>query len=163
MENISHIREKKDEGASMVGIYRFTIRDAVTGAIKRVYEYKNLIPTVGRAQIAKALSGDITTAQEIRITHTSLGTGATAPANGDTQLQTEVFRKPVASSTFSNNVLYVTAFYTAPEVSGSFLEAGIHINATATANSGVLFSRVAISVTKSVTATLTIDYTVTIT
>src|SRR3989344_4900596 len=141
---MSNILEKQPEGLKLTGIWRFTFRDAVTGEITRVQEYKNLIPTSGRQQIAKALSGDITLAAEIRITHTSLGTGITAPANGDTQLQTETFRKGVASATFSSNQLFITAFYTALEVTGTFKEAGLHINATITPNSGVLFSRVAI-------------------
>jgi len=150
------------ELVSLKGIWKFTLRDVVTGAV-RVLEYENLIPTVGRQQIAKALSGGTSTAAEIKINYTSLGSGLTAPANGDTQLQTEVFRKLVASGTFSSNQLFITAFYTAAEAVGTHKEAGLHINGTASANSGILFSRVAINVIKAATETLTIDYTVTIT
>jgi len=146
----------------MVGIWRFTIRDAVTGRIKRVQTYRNLLPTVGRAAIANHLTSATPSPAALRINKTALGTGVTAPANGDTQLQTETFRKDTASATNSNNVGFVTAFYTAPEVSGTFREAGLFINGTATVNSGTLFSRVAINITKTASETLTIDYTLTI-
>ena len=156
------IKEQKEEGAHFIGIWRFTIRDEKTGKVKRVYEYKNLIPTVGRTAIANHLSDATPDIPNLRVNYSALGTNTTAPANGDTQLGTETFRKAIASETNSNNVAYFTAFYTAAEVSGTFREAALFINATATANSGTLFSRVAINITKSLTETLTIDYTVTI-
>ena len=154
---------KEKEGSKLIGEWKFTIRDAKTGAIKRVQTYKNLIPTSGRNNVAKALAGDLSAIAEAEINFTSLGTDATAPTNGDTTLGTETFRKAVASSTSSANQLFVTAFYTAVEVTGTFSEAGLHIDGTGAVDSGVLFSRVIISVTKSATETLTIDYTVTIT
>jgi len=160
---MKEIKVKEKENTGIKGHWKFTIRDAKTGKIKRVYDYDNLIPTVGRAQIAKALEAALSALSEIEINFTSLGTGLTAPANGDTTLETETFRKAVASLTSSSNQLFITAFYTAAEVSGTFKEAGIFINGTATLDSGVLFSRVAIDVTKSTSETLTIDYTVTIT
>ena len=153
------------EGAKMTGHYRFTIRDAKTGEIKRVYEYENLIPTAGRNLVAQALAGSLSAIADIEINFTSLGTGSTAADNGDTTLETETFRKGVASVTVSNNQLFITAFYTAAEVTGTFNEAGVHINGSGTPDSGILFSRVILSpaVTKSAIETLTIDYTVTIT
>jgi len=154
---------KQNEGLKLHGVWRFTIRDAATGKIKRVQEYKNLIPTIGRRQIAKGLSGGFIVVAEAAINFTSLGSGTNAPANGDTQLQTEVFRKTVASNTFSANQLFVTAFYTATEAVGTHREAGLHINGTVTVNSGILFSRVAINVVKSATETLTIDYSISFT
>jgi len=91
-----------------------------------------------------------------------VGTGTNAPANGDTTLQTETARTVVASRTNASNVAYITGFYGATDVSGTLREAGIFIGATATANSGTLLSRVAINVTKAVTETLTLDWTITI-
>ena len=142
--------------------WTFTLRDVNTG-VERKFVYKNLIPTAGRAAIGNQLTNVAPSPNPLRVNFTSLGTGVTAPANGDTQLQTETFRKAIASATNASNIAYMTAFYTAPEVSGTFREAGLHIAATGTANSGTLFSRVAINITKSVSETLTIDYTITIT
>lgn len=123
---------------------------------------KNLIPTVGRTAIANWLTQSSPSPASIRLNYTALGTGVVAPANGDVQLGTETYRKVIASETNSNNVAYATAFYTAVECSGTYTEAGVFMNGTGTANSGTLFSRVAVSITKTTSNTLTIDYTITI-
>lgn len=166
---------KKQEGVGFKGVWKFTKREAINceehggygicecGAIKSIQEYDNLIPTVGRSLMAEALSGGLSVIEDIEINFTSLGTGSTPPANGDTILETETFRKAVASATFDANQLFITAFYTAPEVSGTFSEAGVHIKGTGSVDTGTLFSRVAIDVTKSPSETLTIDYTTTLT
>ena len=161
---MKNILEKKQEGIGMQGKgkYTFTIRDAKTKAIKRVYEYYNLIPTVARENLARGLAGGISSLADISVNESSLGTGVTPPANGDTTLQTEVHRTGIGSSTFVDNKYFATAFYTAPEVSGTFKEAGLHINGTGAPDSGLLFSRVVIDITKSLSETLTIDYEVTI-
>lgn len=130
-----------------------------------VYKQPNINPTVGRTMIANNLASASPTTV-MRLNYSSLGTGTAAPANADTTLATETFRKLLASYTNSNNIAYFTAFYTGPEVSGTFYEAGLHAGATATANSGVLFSRVLLSaptgITKTLTNSLTIDYVCTI-
>jgi len=81
-------------------------------------------------------------------------------------LDTETYRTTTASSTNSNNVAYVTAFYTATECNGTYKEAGLFCNGTGAADSGVLFSRVLLNapsgIAKTVTETLTVDYTITI-
>ena len=145
----------------MEGVYKFTLRDIYTGE-EEVITVKNLIPTAGRAAIANWLTQASPSPASIKLNYTALGTGVTAPANGDTQLQTETYRKAVSSTTNSNNIAYATAFYTAAECSGTFTEAGIFMNGTGSANSGTLFSRVAISITKTTSQSLTIDYTITI-
>ena len=122
---------------------------------------ENLIPTVGRAALANWLTNGSPSPASLRLNYTALGTNNTAPANADTQLGTETYRKAIASETSANNVAYCTAFYTASEVSGTFYEAGVFMNATATANSGTLFSHVAVSIIKDLLTTLTIDYTIT--
>lgn len=147
----------------MFGVYLFTIRDAVTNVIIRRSMAFNLIPTVGRAAIANHLTDPSPSPTSLRINFTALGSGSTAPANGDTTLETETFRKAVASQTNLNNVAFATAFYTASEAVGTHNEAGLFIGATITPDSGTLFSRVAITITKTNTETLTIDYTITIT
>lgn len=129
------------------------------------YVQPNLNPTVGRTMIANNLSNTSPTTV-MRINYSSLGTGTAAPANSDTTLATETYRKLLASYTNSNNIAYFTAFYTGPETSGVFKEAGLFAGATATANSGVLFSRVLLSapsgINKTLTNSLTIDYVLTI-
>lgn len=127
----------------------------------RVEVVENLIPTVGRTMIANNLT-DASPDNVMRANYIALGTGGTAPANANTQLGTEVYRNAVASETNANNVAYVTGFFSATETTGTYAEAGIFCNGTASANTGVLLSRVLITVTKSSVETLTIDWTLTI-
>lgn len=159
MKEISNF---KNENISLKGEYRFILRDAITGKIKKIQRYENIVPTVGRALLANNLT-TATPTNDPQINYVALGSGATTPANSDTQLTTEVYRNQTASSTNSNNIAYVTGFFSASETSGTYAEAGIFADGTGTANTGVLISHVLISVTKSNTETLTIDWTLTIT
>lgn len=149
------------ESVMLKGVYTFTIRDAVTGAVKRTHRYENIVPTVARQNIANNMTAS-SPASSLLINKAALGTGTNTPANSDTQLQTETYRNDVASKTNSANVAYVTAFYSAAEVSGTFREIGLFAGGTASANTGVLMSRVAINITKSTSETLTVDWTLTI-
>lgn len=149
------------EKVALKGVYKFTIRDAQTGRIKRVYRYENIVPTVGRTMIANNLTATSPT-NTPRVTHVALGSGTNTPANADTQLQTETYRNAAASRTNVNNIAYITGFFSATETSGTYRECGLFSNGTGSANSGVLLSRVAINVTKSTSETLTIDWTLTI-
>jgi len=151
----------QNEKCCLKGTWKFTIRDAKTNKIKREYIYNNIIPTVGRTLIANQLT-DATPTNDPRINYVALGSGTNVPANSDTTLQTETYRNAVASETNSNNIAYITGFFSATEVTGTFREAGLFADAVDTPDDGVLCSRVAINVTKSVTETLTIDWTLTI-
>ena len=139
---------------------RYRAFRAIPGLVKRRIVHENLNPSVGLRQVCKALSNNIAGASEIAVNYGSVGTGTNAPAAGDTTLQTETYRKAVSSLTYgtSNTKFYATMFYTASETSGTFREVGLFINGTGTANSGTLWSRAAINVTKAVTETLTVDY-----
>ena len=141
--------------------FTFTIRDAETGKIKRRYKYHNLVVSVGRANIADRLAGD--NANSLNLDFGELGTGVTPPANGDTALETPVFRKAIASSTSASNQAFISYFFTAVEVSGTFKEFGTFIDGTITIGSGILFSHLAIDITKTLSETLTIDVTYTVT
>ena len=154
---------KSDETLKIKGHLKLTFRDAITGKIKRISEYDNLICTVGKTMIADNLT-NASPDNVMRINYVALGTDATAPSAGDTTLGAEASgdRNTVASETNSNNVAYFTGFFNAPDYSGSFKEAGLFAEGTATEDTGILFSHVAIDETKAVTETLTIDWTVTV-
>lgn len=152
---------KIPEGAMARGQYDITIRHAVSGIPLRSYRYVNLVPTVGRTMIANNLTSASPT-HSMLITHCALGSSGTAPANADTQLGTEVYRNAIASLSNSANVAFATGFFNAAETSGTYAEAGIFSNGTGTANTGVLVSHVALSVTKSTSETLTLDWSFTL-
>jgi hypothetical protein len=146
------------------GTWTVTRRDAATGRVLSTRVYKNIIPTVGRAAIAKQLTGGGT--YGAAITYVAVGTGGGAPANGDTQLATELTRKAIAGASNASNVLTVDGFFNETEANGVLTEAAIFGNgdatqASATANSGILYSRVTISETKTATESLTVTWTLT--
>lgn len=120
----------------------------------------NLIPTIGRSAFAKRLCGDTTYTGTVN--YVLLGTGSTAPANSDTQLTTETYRRLIFSATPVNNIAYITGVFTAAEVSGTFAEVGLVIDGTGTVNTGQLYSHALAAITKSAIQTLTIDWVVTL-
>jgi hypothetical protein len=179
------------EGTAMEGMYVITLADVVTeeakewerqaaaardrGDTKTAKGYMdmlnnkyghepqvvhNLIPTVGRSVLAQRLAN--TTTYTGIINKVALGTGTTPAANGDTTLGTETYRNNAASLTYSNNIAYITGFFTAAETNGTYAEVGLFIDGTASANTGQLFSRALASITKSSIQTLTIDWIITI-
>lgn len=123
------------------------------------FSLSNIVPTAGRTALAMRLAG--TTTYTSILNYGALGTNNTTPANTDTTLGTESYRKALASLTYSANIAYITQFYTASETSGTFSETGVVIDGTASANTGQLFSRALVSVTKTTSQTLTIDHTFT--
>lgn len=124
---------------------------------------ENIIPTVGRAVIAKWLIGDNTYTADTGINYGSLGDDNTAPTNADTTLGNETYRKAIASVSQVDNQAFVAAFYTATEVSGTFEECGLHIVGTGSADTGQLFSHFLTGgIVKSTTETLTVESEITI-
>lgn len=78
------------------------------------------------------------------ITYVALGTGTAAPTTGDTQLQTEVFRKKVSSYVNGATGEVHIDLYLAPGDAPSVAIAEVAFfggNASSTANSGTLFCR----------------------
>ena len=133
-------------------------------ALVRQLTVKNILPTAGRTVVAQWLTGDNSVDAANGANYGSLGTDNTAPANGDTALGTETYRKATSSSTNSSNVAFLSNFYTATEVTGTFEEAGWHLDGTGAADSGELLSHFLTgSIVKTSTETLTVESQITIT
>lgn len=145
--------------------YRSLIDELHRKYATRKMTIKNLCPTAGRAVLAQRLANTLTYTGIIN--YCVLGTGVGPAANGNTQLGTETYRKLVSSQTANSNVAYISTFFTATEVTGTFQEVGHVIDGSASANSGQLFSRITNSEsaelpkTKSATDSLTVDYAAT--
>lgn len=148
------------ENLGLTGKLKITKKD-LEGNIISVNNYDNVVCTVAKTMIANNLT-DTSPDNTMRINYGALGTNTTTPVAGDTQLGTESYRNMVASQTNSANIAYVTLFFSATECNGTYKEAGLFSNGTASANSGVLFSHVAIDETKTNVQTLTIEWTITI-
>jgi len=105
------------------------------GKIKVAFTTTNLITTVGKNSIADQLLASPAVAKP---THMAIGTGATAPALGDTTLQTELDRNTLTSKTRgANNIITMVGDWAAGDGTGAITEGGI-LNA---ASSGDLYSR----------------------
>jgi hypothetical protein len=106
----------------------------------REYAKQNLIVTTGRAVLAQRLANDTTYTGIIN--YGALGSGDTAPVNGDTTLETEVFRKTVASASDTDNIAFIDFFYSKSDTDGTYEEFGSFIDGTGSADTGQLFNRV---------------------
>lgn len=128
------------------------------------YEFdlvSNMFVTAGKNSIAAGLSGDTTKGF---ITYCAVGTGLTAPALSDTQLETEIFRKLCSVRSVSGNAATFQTFYTTSEANGNLKELGLFGDNTAsgTANSGTLYARNVVDRTKSSNDTLTLSWSITV-
>lgn len=150
-----------EKNISLKGHYKFTLKDIHTG-VEQVFEYENVITAATWTMIANNFT-DATPDNSMLLNKGLLGTGTSTPATTDTQLQTEVYRNNLASKSNVANLAYCTAFFNATETSGIYSEAGIVVDGTASANTGVLVSRVAINITKTTSQTLTLEWTLTVT
>lgn len=152
------------ENLKMYGVWHAVVRDSITGKIVSEHEYKNLVPTVGRSALAKQMTGNET--YDVDVTYFAVGSGTNAPSNSDTTLQTEVARKAVTSSTNNNNEASIATFFAATEATGTHRELGAFgdgdaTQASASADSGILYSRAATNITVGATETLTLTYKIT--
>lgn len=119
-------------------IFREMVAEFQRMFLVRQYQATNLITTRGRSVLADRLA-NVTTYSGV-INYGALGTGTTPVANGDTQLQTETYRKVVASGSASNNIAFVDFFYAKADTNGTYQEFGTFIDGTGTANSGRIFT-----------------------
>ena len=127
--------------------------------VRRIHRH-NRVTTAGFNLLRNMLNGDA----ESGVLKFSVGTSATAPAAGDTQLGTEVFRDTPLQKTKDVGKLTVKHYLSSTQANGNTLaEAGLHCTgATASANTGTLYARVTytgIVKTTSVAVTYTWDLT----
>jgi len=154
---------------NVVGNYLFKVFNQ-DGKFVRRYFYRNLVPTIGRSALADQIAGVNT--QEMEEISIELGTGTTPPANGDTAMETPTHRKAIASAATSNNVATLAVNFTTGDLGGAytFKEAGmlgdgsaVTCQAAVVGGTGILYSRVAISVAVSAVESLTVEFTYTFT
>jgi len=156
---LSRVHTKKKK---ITGEVTLIMTDVNTGEIE-VTKYKNIIPLVGRVAITRLLLSEGLKENEGKITYGAVGTGNTSAASGDTTLETELFRKTIASTKRVSNTIYIRTFLTTSEGNGELKEFGLFgEDASATTDSGTLFERVIIDKTKTTAKTLLIESVITI-
>lgn len=144
------------------GSCSIVIRDAKTGKIKHEERINNTFVTVGKNSIAAGLMGTTDNNQGI-ITYCALGTSVVAATLADTTLTTEIYRKLISVRSVSGKVATFQTFFTTAEANGTLREAGLFGDAaTATTDSGTLFSKLAMNRVKTSSDTLTLSWDITI-
>lgn len=155
-------------GVVCEGHYKFYAINEQTGEKRLAGEYWNLVPTVARQAMAAQIAG--TNSQEMQGISIELGTGTTAPANGDTAMETPTHRKALGSAAIASNVATLSAYFSSSDLGGAytFKEVGLIGDGSATAaqpttvgGTGILYSRSAINVSVSAVEAITIEYTIT--
>jgi hypothetical protein len=131
----------------------FFIRD---GEVIKIDIVENIVTNKGIETMWKKMAGEYSEA--LRIDKAVLGTGETnPPAITDLELETEVYRNNVISATAEDNIMYVDAYFSQAEVTGTFKEFGYLID------NDVLWNRVAVNWEKEETDALLVRSTFTIT
>lgn len=144
------------------GHFKAILQDASTNEIVLEKSVDNLVVSVAKNGFAKLLAGE--TGFTGQVNYLAVGTGADTPSATDTQLVTELARTTIVGGTLSrtNNVVSMEFYFSPTEANGNIKEVGAFIDATATANSGIMFDRALLDVTKTVTNSLTLIFTATV-
>jgi len=117
-------------------IYKYLIEE---GVILNAKMQHNLIPTSGFSVLTRLLTGDATYTGEMN--YWALGSGSTAFTNASTQLNTEVGRGLLDSTSFADNIAYADAFIEAGDIAdATYPEFAIFIDGGAGADTGQAWS-----------------------
>lgn len=151
-----------NEGVRTVGKFKAELRDALTGELLQVAYTNNLVCDRGRNVLAGRLNNETTYTGIIN--YLAVGTGTNAPLSTDTQLQTELARTTVSSSSRTNSQVTLNFFYNSSTANGTITEVGAFIDGSASANSGQIWNHALFSpsITKTSAQTLTITLVSTI-
>jgi len=129
------------------------------GNVKERRQIENLVVNVGKNYIASRMAN----ASKAVMSHMAIGTGAAAPALGNTQLGSEIARASLAVSggSVTDNTVTYSATFAAGVGTGAITEAGL-FNASG-ANAGDMLARVSFPViNKGANDQIAITWTVTI-
>jgi len=144
-----------NESLSLTGAITLTLTHQ--DGREEVSEYRNLIVNAGRAAITNGLIGSTTAYPN----YLELGTGMTAVAVTQTALvtpSTATWKAIAAKTLYSTYIASFDTTYVTSQANGTFSEIGIFAGATATANTGSLFARALIAITKTSSMTLTVNW-----
>jgi hypothetical protein len=147
---IAEAREFREAIGIANEVFTAAVHDAATGRLLRLVTGHNKIPQSGRNFLR-----DLLRATDTAPTHVAVGVGTNVPADGDTTLQTEVYRAVITQRIPDTSKLTTKLFIPSSAANGNTLSEAAILNAAA---AGTLFSRVTfagIPKTNLVTVTLT--------
>ena len=120
-------------------IYRELCAELASLCSVSKYTFKNRVLLAARTMQVGRLVG-VTTYTGI-INYGAVGTGTTAVADSDVDLDNEIARKLYATRSNTDDELTIDFFYTKADFDDTVEESGLIIDGTATADSGLLFNR----------------------
>lgn len=142
------------------GEYIIEARDALTGALIRRYRLDNMLMAISRSMRVQMLQGSYAGAvTDLEIKYFAFGTGTTAAADTQTRLVTESFRKIYTKRTLiSPSTVQTICSVGATEANFTIKEIGVFCGsaATASANTGIMLSRVNVDIVKNANIVLNI-------
>ena len=140
------------ETSRLRGHYTIEIREK--GKLLRVLELDNSLTELYRRAILDHLKEG--TGTDLEIKYLAVGIGETLPTKDDTQLEDEVFRSVPTYQEIRGNELRTTWVLLDMQANYHLKEIGVFIgDATATADSGTLMSRMAIDIDKTASQEVT--------
>lgn len=128
----------------------------------KFHAWHNIVPLVLRQSFASLIAWNTVT-PTFQANYLALWSGNTTPANSDTTLANETLRGEFTEKFNIQNVAYLDKFFSSSEVwDNTYLEAGVFVDWTASADTWFLLSRILIDEAMSFNETLTINTTFTI-
>ena len=150
---------KIKERTGIKGLIKITSYDVITKKTE-VFTYHNLITSAGLNALARAICQTGSKTNEGIPTFLAVGTDDTAADVGDVALGTEIFRKSLVLKTATAGAAALECFLLTTEGNGAIKELGVFgEDATVTADSGTLFNRSIIDLTKTSSKEWTISIT----
>jgi hypothetical protein len=144
-----------EDALKLKGDVFITVKDK-DGNIKEERHEKNLVVSAGLNFICDRMEG----ASEAVMSHMGLGSGSTAAAAGDTDLESLLgSREALDSTTVSTNTITYVSSFEAGDATGSVVEAGIFNAST----SGTMLCRVVFgTITKAADDTMSVTWVITL-
>jgi len=144
---------KLTEAIEVTGEIQVILTHFRTGRARRFF-YRNRVVNSGLGMIAQRLAGEGNTCE---ITYGAVGTDSTPPAAADTSLGAELARKLLTTRSRDGNKVNFSVFFSTGEANGDLKEFAVFGDgASGTPDSGTMFNRALINVTKTDTYTMTI-------
>lgn len=145
------------EGLRLKGHYELVCRDVITGEVK-IYSLDNQLTSLYQNDVLKQLKGESFDSLDIR--YIAVGTNSATATKNDTQLGAEIFRRQPQRQVIdsANSYLLTTMIILPSEAIATIREIGVFCgNATASANTGMLISRVNVNIEKTASMELSIN------
>lgn len=161
MQGFKNHRTVEESSGAILGHVQCRLYD-LEGNIVEVKEYDNIVVNAFKNATA-ALLGNESGAFSGVINYGAVGTSSSSPAVTDTQLGTEIARAVVyGTPSRTANVVTIEFYFGPTEANGTLTEFGAFVDGTSTVNTGTMFDRVNISVTKTSLNSLIIALTITV-